>query len=265
MADGDAFRLSSDDIHPSSGTPLYQQVYDLLRGHIVSGRLKLHDRLPAEQELTQLLGISRITAKRAMQELALAGLVRRQRGIGTVVTYDASAPVVKGQFNTLIEGLTRMGLDTDVRLLDVTVGVASPAIAEALQLQPDDTVQRIVRLRYLDGQPFSHLITYIPEDIADGYDQGDLATESLLALLEQAGHRPVSADQTISATAAEAPVATNLGVTPGAPLLKIHRIMRNKDGRPVQDLTAHYRADRFAYQMTLSRPNEAASDWTTAD
>ncbi|MEM9839266.1 MAG: GntR family transcriptional regulator [Pseudomonadota bacterium] len=256
--------LSPDDIDQKSAVPLYQQVYDLVRTRIVSGSLKLNDRLPAEQELTTELGISRITAKRAMHELAVAGLVRRQRGIGTVVTYDASAPVVKGQFDTLIESLQRMGHDTEVRLLDFTVGAPSPAIAEALELEPDETVQRIVRLRYLNGEPFSHLITYIPEDVAEGYEDADLATESLLTLLDKAGHRPVSAEQSITAISAEAAVAANLGVAPGSPLLKVHRVMRNSSGRPVQDLSAHYRADRFAYQMTLTREDATASDWTPA-
>ncbi|NRA28626.1 MAG: GntR family transcriptional regulator [Parvularculaceae bacterium] len=257
--------LTEADIDQGSGIPLYQQVYNLLRTRIVNGELTLNQRLPAEQELTGMLGISRITAKRAMHELALAGLVRRQRGIGTVVTYDATAPVVKGQFDTLLDGLTRMGLETEVRLLDCTAGAPSPAIAEALALKADQMVQRIVRLRLLDGAPFSYLITYIPDDVAEGYEQSELASESFLSLLAKAGHAPVSAEQTISAIAAEAAVAVNLGVTPGSPLLRIHRVMRDASGRPVQDITAHYRADRFAYQMTLNKEAGAASDWTSGD
>ncbi|MEM9810851.1 MAG: GntR family transcriptional regulator [Pseudomonadota bacterium] len=265
MTKNPAFDISATDITHGSGQPLYKQVYDLLRGKIVNGDLKVNDHLPAEQELTNLLGISRITAKRAMHELAIAGLVRRQRGIGTVVTFDASAPVLKGQFDTMIDGLTRMGIETDVQLLDCTSAVASPAIAEALELGADDIVQRIVRLRSLDNEPFSYLITYIPEDIAERYDESDLASASFLSLLGSAGHAPVSAEQTITAAAAEAAIAVNLGVTQGSPLLKIHRIMRDAAGRPVQDITAHYRPDRFAYHMRLTRDDGAASDWTSAN
>ncbi|MEM9234291.1 MAG: GntR family transcriptional regulator [Pseudomonadota bacterium] len=252
-------------IDEKSGIPLYQQVYDLLRARIIDGTLKLNDMLPAEQDLTQSLGVSRITAKRAMNELAVAGFVRRQRGIGTVVTYDATAPVVKGQFDTLIDGLTRMGLETEVQLLDCTTGSPSPAIAESLKLKPDQSVQRIVRLRRLGGEPFSYLITYIPEDVAASYDEADLASKSLLLLLEQSGHKPVAAEQTITASAAETAVAANLGVTPGSPLLKIHRVMRDASGRAVQDLTAHYRPDRFAYHMRLTRDGAQAADWKQTD
>jgi GntR family transcriptional regulator len=263
MPDTGSIALTAADIDEAASTPLYQQIYDLLRARIMDGSLALNDRLPAEQDLTQALGVSRITVKRAMNELAVAGLVRRQRGIGTVVIYDVAAPTVKGSFETMIDGLTRMGLETEVQLLDCTVGSASPAISEALELKGGKSVQRIVRLRRLDGEPFSYLVTYIPYDIADGYDDAQLATESLIKLLEQAGHAPVEAEQTITATQAEPAVAANLGVAPGSPLLRIHRIMKDASGRPVQDITAHYRADRFEYHMRLNRNNAAETDWTT--
>lgn len=263
MPDTGSMRFTPADIDESAGVPLYQQIYDLLRARIMDSTLQLNDRLPAEQDLTQALGVSRITVKRAMNELAVAGLVRRQRGIGTVVIYDVAAPTVKGSFETMIDGLTRMGLETEVQLLDCTIGTASPAISEALDLKGGKSVQRIVRLRRLDGEPFSYLVTYIPYDIAEGYDDAQLATESLIKLLEQAGHAPVEAEQTITATQAEPAVAANLGVAPGSPLLRIHRIMKDASGRPVQDITAHYRADRFEYHMRLNRNNAAETDWTT--
>ncbi|MEM7327625.1 MAG: GntR family transcriptional regulator [Pseudomonadota bacterium] len=264
MPDTASLKFSPADIDEAAGIPLYQQIYDLLRARIMDGTMALNDRLPAEQDLTQALGVSRITVKRAMNELAVAGLVRRQRGIGTVVIYDVAAPTIKGSFETMIDGLTRMGVETEVQLLDCTVGTASPAISQALELSGKLTsVQRIVRLRRLDGEPFSYLVTYIPYDVSEGYDDAQLATESLIELLEQAGHAPVEAEQTITATAAVPAIAANLGVAPGSPLLRIHRIMKDASGRPVQDITAHYRADRFEYHMRLNRNNAADRDWTT--
>jgi GntR family transcriptional regulator len=255
--------LTADMLDEAASAPLYQQIYDLLRARIVSGELSLNTRLPAEQELTEMLGVSRITVKRALNELAIAGFVRRQRGIGTVITYDAAAPTVKGSFENLIDGLTRMGLETQVQLLDCTMGSASPAICETLELPKGSAVQRIVRLRRLAGEPFSYLVTYVPADVAEGYSEDELATESLIKLLEKAGHAPVEAEQTIMAEPAEPAVAANLGIAPGSPLLRIHRIMRDRKGRPVQDITAHYRSDRFQYHMRLTRDTARQKDWKT--
>ena len=252
--------LSADDLDETSSVPLYQQIYTAIRLAIVSGKVPAQSKLPAEQELVQRLGVSRITVKRAFNELAIAGLVRRYRGRGTVVTFDATAPTVKGSFENLIDGLRRMGIETQVKLLDCEMISPSPAIAEALQLSRNASVQRIVRLRSLADEPFSYLVTYVPEDIAEAYNEDELASASLIALLEQAGHRPCEATQTITAVPAEAAVAAVLGVTTGSPLLRIHRIMRDETGRPVQDITATYRADRFQYEMRLTREKNA--DWT---
>ena len=257
-----ALNLSARTLDEASAIPLYQQIYNLLRDRILAGHLQVNDRLPAEQELTQLLGVSRITVKRAMNELAVAGFVRRQRGLGTVVIFDAQAPVIQGSFETMIDGLNRMGLETEVQLLDHTVAEASPAIAEALELPKGTSVHRIVRLRRLEGEPLSHLITYIPEDVADDWAPEELASASLIGLLERCGHAPVEAQQTVSAAAASPAVAATLGVPPGSPLLRIHRIMRDASGRPVQDITAHYRAERFEFQMRLTRRDAEQADWT---
>lgn len=255
-------KLSSDLLDEHSRVPLYQQIYDLLRQEILEGRYPLNDRLPAENELIDTLNVSRITVKRAMNELATAGLVRRHRGIGTVVIYDANASVVRGSFETMIDGLTRMGVTTQVRLLDCTVGEATPAIADALSLSAQDMVQRIVRVRSLNDEPLSYLVSYIPYDIADRYDPELLANASLISLLESAEHAPVEAEQVISAVQAEGAVAANLGVAPGSPVLRIHRLMKDASGRVVQVLTAHYRPDRFEYHLQFTRSETGRADWT---
>lgn len=261
MPNSKPLTLTLDHLDEESSEPLYRQIYTLLRDQITSGELATNTRLPAEQELTEMLGVSRITVKRALNELATSGLVHRKRGRGTIVTYDAAAPTVKGSFEHLIDGLKRMGLETEVNLLDVSLIKPDRDIADTLELDSQEKVQRIVRLRKLEGEPFSYLVTHIPEKVSIGYDDADLTSQSLIALLEKAGHKPRAAQQTITATAAEPAVASVLGIAVGAPLLRIHRIMRNADGQPVQDITANYRSDRFQYQMNLTRADDET--WAT--
>ena len=252
--------FSAKQIDETSATPLYQQIYALLREQIVSGKIPANARLPAEHELTERFGVSRITVKRAMNELATSGLVRRQRGRGTMVVFDAAAPTVKGSFDNLIDGLTRMGMDTDVRLIHSEMIPADAETAASLELPSGAHVRRIIRLRELEGEPFSYLITSLPLDIAEAFTDSELGSESLINLLEQTGHAPREAEQTITAISAEPQMAALLGIATGAPLLRIHRIMRDGAGVPVQDITAHYRADRFQYHMRLSRDGDA--NWT---
>jgi len=234
-------------------TPLYHQIYLILRDRIRTGEFGPNTVLPGEQELSRLFDVSRITVKRAMNELAADGLISRHRGRGSVVTSAPITPVVRGNFFNLIESLKQMGLETQVKLLEVADMEAGPMVGRLLELPADARVQRAVRLRSLNGEPFSYLLTYIPASIASRYSRRDLAKTPLLALLARVGAEVKEAEQWISATSAEPTIANALEVPTSSPLLKIERVMRDAKGRPVQLVYAHYRSDRFQYHVKTSR------------
>jgi len=242
-------------------TPLYQQVYLSLRERIISGELEAGSLLAGEQEMAKALGVSRITVKRAFNELAARGLVHRQRGRGTTVAGGAVIPMVAGSFDTLVESLQRMGLQTDVELIDIADEPAGVRVAERLEIEPDAMVQRAVRLRKLNGEPFSYLINYVPAEIARRYTRDDLASTSMLILLERAGAPAQEAEQWISAVAAGPEIASRLDVAPGSPLLKIDRVMRGPRGKPVQFIEVRYRPDRFHYHVRAQRGGRPNTAW----
>jgi GntR family transcriptional regulator len=242
-------------------TPLYHQIYLMLRERIVSGRLPVGALLDGEQEMAKRLGVSRITVKRALNELAARGLVERQRGRGTTVAGGAVMPLVASSFDTLLESLERMGLQTEVELLDVGEEAAGERVADRLELRPLTPVQRAVRLRKLNAEPFSYLVNYIPVDIAAGFPKSDLATASMLTLLERAGAPAQEAEQWITAVGASAEIAGWLGVSPGEPLLKIDRVMRGPRRRPVQFIEVYYRPDRYHYHFRAQKSGRAGGGW----
>lgn len=248
-------------VDESLPTPLYHQIYLYLRERIISGQLAAGALLDGEQEMAKRLGVSRITVKRALNELAARGLVHRHRGRGTTVAGSAVIPLVAGAFDTLLESLQRMGLQTDVELLDVREAAADSDVAERLEMKPGAMVQRAVRLRKLNGQPFSHLVNYIPEAISRRYSLEDLRSSSMLTLLERAGAPAQEAEQWISAVAAGVAIATALDVSPGSPLLRVDRVMRGPRRKPVQYIEAHYRPDRFHYHFRTQKSPGGTGGW----
>jgi GntR family transcriptional regulator len=247
---------------PQADAPLYVQVFDLVRDKIMRGAYPAGSLLPGEQELSRLFGVSRITVKRALNELAASGYVARQRGRGTVVTFNPAAPVVVGNFENLFQSLREMGLATRVDLLDAHEEPANAAIAGLLGLAAGTPVLRAVRLRKIEEEPFSYLITHVPGAIARLFDPAALATRPLLQLLDEAGHRAVEAEQWISAVAATPETAKALGLAPGAPLLRIVRTMRDDSGAGVEALEGFYRPDRFQHHMRLTRRrNRGGDEW----
>ena len=247
-------------------TPLYHQIYVYLRDRIYDGTYACDAFLPGEQELVRLFGVSRITARRALDELAAAGLVVRERGRGTRVSYLAPSPPVRSSVEGLLENLLAMGLKTEVRLLEFDYVPATEEVAIALQCEPGDPVQRAVRVRLLEGEPFSYLVTHVPAEIGRGYGREDLAVTPLLALLERGGVKVGRAEQTLTATLATPEVVPLLEVDAGGPLLKVTRTVYDQGGAPVEHIVALYRPDRYQYRMVLERvEGETHNTWSPAN
>ena len=246
-------------------TPLYHQVYLVLRDKILSGVYPFDSLLPSEQETSDTFGVSRITAKRALNELADDKFVVRERGRGTRVVYRAVTPPVQANVEGLLENLLAMGLKTKVELLAFDYIGADAEVSRVLQCDGGCTVQRAVRVRRLEDEPFSYLTTYVPEDIGRSYSRADLATQPLLTLLERSGNVVSRAEQMITATLADAEVSAALDLELGTPLLSIHRVVFDQNERPIEFITALYRPDRYQYRMMLSRVGEESTrSWSMA-
>jgi len=239
-----------------------RRVYLLLRDEIARGDHPPGAVLPGEFRLAQAHGVSRVTIRRALDALAADGLIDRRAGAGTRVAARTPVQGVAADFATLMPQLERMGATT-ARLLSYAYVAPPPAIATALHSA--ERMQRAVRVRMIDGQPFSHLTTHVPESIAQNFSEADLATTPLFRLLERSGVQIDHAQQSVSATLAPPDVAEALDIAPGSALIAITRVVKDAAGRGVEHLAALYRPDRFRLDMTLNRVGtEGARQWAPA-
>ncbi len=230
------------------------RIFLLLQDEIARGVPAMGEALPGELRLAEDYGVSRVTIRRALEALEAQGLVERRVGSGTVVCKRPGDGVsMSADLATLMPQLLEMGQKTTARLLDFSYGAPAPAVAAALRLGSGDRVQRAVRVRFIEGKPFSHLTTHVPADIAQSYSEADLANTPLLRLMERGGVRVEHASQQVSATLAAPQVADALEVQVGAPLISLTRVVRDASGRGVEHLHALYRPDRFRLEMELDR------------
>lgn len=244
-------------VDESSPTPLYHQIFLIIRDRIYDGTFAFESVVPGEHELCSIFGVSRITAKRALDELAVAKLVIRRRGLGTRVSLRVVSPPVHYSVDGFLENLLAMGLKTEVDLLRLEYVEASASVAVALNCEAGTVVQHAIRVRRLENEPFSYLMTWVPEDIGRSYSKKDVETKPLLMLLEHCGVVVSRAEQTITATVADAVVAQALDVEIGVPLLRISRVVYDQADRPIEYIIALYRPDRYQFRMNLTRDKEA--------
>lgn len=246
--------------------PLYHQIYLILRGKIENGEFLPGALVSGEQDIQRQYNVSRITARRALDELAAAGLVERRRGSGTRVRDTAPSAPIRSSVEGLLENLLAMGLKTKVRLVSFGYAPAGPDVAAALERVPGATIQHAVRVRSVAQGPLSYLTTYVPEEIGRTFTRRDLASQPLLALMERGGIKVSGATQTVSATLADPVVAAALTVDVGAPLIEVRRIVRDQHGRPVEFIVALYRPDRYQVRMDLARVADAGhNSWAQVD
>lgn len=252
-------------IHPKATAPAdgpiggkTRSVYLSLRAELSSGMRAPGDLLPSEAKLAQSYGVGRVTVRRALAALVAEGWVETRAGAGTIVRPPRAAPL-SADISGVLPQLVEMSEATTARLLSFAYVEAPAPVAAALDLPEGARVQRATRVRLSDGRPFSHLTTYVPEDLASGYSEADLASQPLFRLLERAGIRLGRAEQSVTATAASPDVAGVLEVPVGAPLLSLSRTVRDGAGRGVERLLALYRPDLFRLDMTLARVD--ASRW----
>ncbi|CCN05767.1 putative GntR-family transcriptional regulator [Bordetella bronchiseptica Bbr77] len=224
---------------PDSPLPLYHKVYLLLKQRLQSGGFALNAAMPGENALAAEYGVSRLTIRRSLEALESEGLIERRQGRGTFAAEGAilSAPQHSADIDTLMAHLARMGMHTQVNLLELDTVPATPQVAAQLELPAGAPVQRAVRVRSHQGLPFSYLVTYVPGEIGQRIRREDLGAKPLLAIFRDLGVRVARAQQSIS------PV--------GSALLSLQRLVRDDAGRPVEWLHALYRPDRYEYRLDM--------------
>ncbi|NIR41901.1 MAG: GntR family transcriptional regulator [Actinobacteria bacterium] len=207
-------------------TPRYQQIADDLRVRIAEGGYTAGRLLPSEADLSREFGVSRVTVRRALEQLREAGLIDARQGLGW---FAASEPVRQPltRLDTIEDQLAASGAVPERRVLDFAFVDAPDRIAAQLGEQ---RVLEVRRVNLADGRPFARVTVWCPETLGERLSRQDVEAHPFYELLEV---RIQGAEQTIGAAAAGRDDADLLDVPEGSPVLVCERITRAADGRAV--------------------------------
>ena len=242
-----------DEIQPSSPTPLYEQIKEILRARVLDGTYKPHEQMPSESEMMTACSVSRITVRQALSDLQNEGLVFRIHGKGTFVAKPKAFQDL-GKLQGFGEAMRQMGYETFARVVSMRTVVPSAQVQERLQLTKRAKVTELQRLRFLNREPISLDITYLPVAIGARLAKEDLASGDVFVILENdygmsLGH----ADLQIVSTLADERLAGQLQVEEGSPVLVIDRTTHSSDGTPIDYEHLYYRGDAFQYKVRVDR------------
>ncbi len=242
-----------EGLSKQSPTPLYFQLYDLLKGMILDGTLPFGERMPTEEQLATTFGVSRITAKRAMDELAAEDLVERRRGKGTHVTYKYVPQPVRAPLTGMLQEIESMARNSHAIILTCEMLTPPRSIRDELGLGNSDTALHLVRVREREGIKFGYYTSWTT-GVKLPRRKRVFENTPRLSYFRDNGLDISHVTQTISAIAANDTTARALDISVGSPLLSLIRRSYNKnDGEEqLRDyLHVLYNPEHFQYKMDL--------------
>ncbi len=236
---------------PLTRAPLYHRLYSVLKDAIIDGTIAYDARMPTEHQLAATFDVSRITAKRAMDDLAAENLIARFRGKGSHVTYRYKPQPVRAPLVAMLDDLIEMGKHSSIRVISVEKVVPPAEIREQLGLSGGDSVHKVVRvLSNEDGEPYAHYVSWTA-GVTGGFTKRNLESKARLDVLRDCGFRLTKVDQVLSAEKASTKIAHELQVEPGEALLSVRRNSYNEDGIVVDVLECLYNPKRYQFAMVL--------------
>jgi len=250
-------RLSSLPIEPpidrqASDVPLYVQIADSLLDRIESGRLLPGDRLPPERELSDGLGVNRLTLRRALRVLESQGLLIRRQGSGTFVA-DPKIERQAGRLISFTRGMERRGFAPGARIVRMDQRPVEASLAAVLHLPLHAPVYDLLRLRLLNDVPamLEHYVMSMRR--FPDLSSFDLEHRSMYEVMEtEYGVSIRRARQSLEPVVASEFEAELLDVAPGAPLMMERRLAYDQDDQPVEHGRDLYRGDRFRFVTEIA-------------
>ena len=253
----DDFRPAPAAVAAGAGVPLHRQLFLVLHDEIARGALAPGESLPTEQALCDQFGVSRITVRRALADLADAGLIERRQGVGSFVRDRPPSRRNPGG-GSYMDGLRKTEFETDVDVLELDIRNVPEGVADQLGNERALHVLRLRRERRT-SEPLMITEAWLPEALSDTVTQDALSHAPLYRLMADAGVELDRVEHEITAEVAGPRNAQLLDVPIGSALMRVNRLAF-AGGKPHHALTILLSPNRSRVLLTQSGAELDAGD-----
>jgi GntR family transcriptional regulator len=240
----------SPTINFKDHTPRYVQIFQHLKQAIQEGKYAPNDRLPSENELSELYGISRITAIASIDELVKSGLVYRQQGRGTFV----AQPVISdfSFHKSFTEVMRERGMRPSSRLVSLDIARPDNLMVQKLKM-PEDEYYRLVRVRLANDSPLALQSAFLPTHrYPDFLHQKVEETHLFDVIRNNYQIIPAWSEAVVEAAGAESHEASLLEIKENTPVLVVWHLTLDDQLQAIEYVRSVYRADRFSFSTGRS-------------
>jgi GntR family transcriptional regulator len=240
-------------IDKTSSTPYYKQLRLMLQDYILLGDWNPGYLLPTEQDLCDTYGISRITARKALDDLAQAGFIERIQGKGSIVKdrRKNAIPQVQG----FTESTNSSGRKARTELIGKELVYGLSDINQILELDEDEPLWSYRRIGYVNDVPAVLMNHYVSQKLGDKMNEYDLRGKSFFSMYEKILKSPItSLENVVVAVNASAEMAKILGIAEHSAQMWFRGIAYIEGDIPVEVNNSIFRADYYEFKTTLFRP-----------
>lgn len=239
----------------SNPIPKYIQISAWLKELIQTGRYKKGEKLPSEIELSKTCDVNRNTLRQAIAELVSAGILRKEKGMGTFVS--SSIPLaLKHKLKSISsfrDDLREIGINDDTKVLKKSIEDAENHIAKTLLLGANHKVIVIRRLRAGNDVPFIYEESYLPGDMFRQIMDMDLTGSMYKLLSERFNIVLARCEQTIRAINLKGKIARILKIPENSAGIFMESVTFDQNSIPVEVLYSYYRGDKYIFEIELGR------------
>lgn len=239
-------------LNDKSFTPLYQQVLEEIKAGITSGTYLPGDKIPSEAELSELYSVSRVTVRRAIEELVGEGYLTSRQGKGTFVNPRKMERKLRqtSDATSFTDLCAEMGMKAGARVIDRRI-VPTGAESRLFFGEECDELVFVSRVRTADGIPIMEEDNYFPLDGLEFLLNAELEDVSYFQLLSEQAGRAVDrrSSSSIEICLASTQMAKMLEVTVGSPLFLEHVWLLDQRGKPICESKKYLVGSRYMFDF----------------
>ena len=242
-------------IDPDNPIPKYLQISAWIKDLIQSGRYEKGGALPSEVELARICQVNRNTLRQAIAELTAAGILRKEKGLGTFVCAESPLAIKHRlkSISSFSDDLRELGIKEKTKIIKKGAEEAKEQVAKKLILGQNGKVVAIRRLRAGEKSPFIYEESFLPYLTFKEILEMDLTVSMYQIIYERFNVTLARSDQTIRAVNLKGRIASYLNVPENTAALLMESLTYDENNFPVELLYSYYRGDKHVFEVELGR------------
>lgn len=217
--------------------PKYKQIKEDIVEDILSGVYEPGDMIPRQSDYAKTYNVSRLTVRKAIDDLVMKGILQTEKGKGTFVQELATKAYSYRRAVGFSSNVGSYKAKVHSKVVNIEEIIADKPLASRLDIEEGSTVVRIERLRYINEVCVCFQKSYIAKERVAHIDfiMEDLNHNSLYAILRNKADITLSyVDERFRAIRASKEISSYFKVEEGDPILYVHRITYDNSGNPIE-------------------------------